>query len=269
MLELIAYLLMFFDHIAKFLKMKVNNFNPILGLLSFPIFAYMVARSLRNKKNKDEYIVRLLIFSFVSQIPFILMIFGMPKTSDLNSSLDKIIYTLNFFLQKLNVGFTLLLGAISIKMIENNKENLLNKIIFLSIFVIAANLMETDYRGYGVLLIVLFYYIKSLPKMILYMSLLNFVNILYTYFLVTDIRRNELLTINTRSVIGIMALPLIYFLGVKFEDKYKNRMSKQNIKIDEKEKNRIKKKVFKVLKYSIYPVHMLLIYIFSILNIFV
>lgn len=269
MLEVIAYFLMFFDHIAKFLKMRINNFNPILGIISFPIFAYMVARALRLTKDKDKYILRLLIFSFVSQIPYILMIFGTPHINNMPKIIDKIIYILNFFTQKLNVGFTLLLGALGVKMIENNKENNLNKIIFILIFAISADLLEMDYGGYGVFLIILFYYIKTLPKMVLYMAGLNFVNILYTYFFVNDIRRNQLLDMKTRLIIGILAIPLIFLFGIRFEEKYKNKKVKENTMIDLENKNNTKNVVMKILKYSIYPVHMLLIYLATVLNIFV
>lgn len=269
MLEIIAYFLMFFDHIAKFLKMKIDNFNPILGIISFPIFAYMVSRALRLTKDKDKYILRLLIFSFVSQIPYILMIYGIPHINNIPKIVDKAVYILNFFTQKLNVGFTLLLGALSVKMIENNKENNLNKIIFIIIFAISADLLEMDYGGYGIFLIVIFYYIKTLPKMVLYMSALNFINILYTYFFVNDIRRNQLLVMKTRSIIGILAIPLIYIFGVRLEDKYKNKKVKENTIVDVKNKHKLKNIVIKVLKYSIYPVHMLLIYIATASNLFV
>lgn len=266
MLQIFAYIFMFIDHIFKFLQIKgFTNTNPIIGTLSFPIFAYLVATSLKRTKNKDKYLMRLLIFAFVSQIPMILMVFGTPNTKSVVKLTDKIIYLFLFFTQKLNIGFTLTLGVLSIKMMEKNKDNFLNKMIFLLIFLIISVLLNVDYGLYGVALIVVFYYIKKLPYLFLIIVLLNAVNFVVNY-VYGNINRETLVVMNMHILYGILALPFIYLLGIRMEEINKAKIKKEK-KLKTTENNN-KKKILRILKYSIYPVHMLAIYLFNYFNVF-
>lgn len=264
MLEVLGYLFMFIDHIFKFLKMNIKNFNPTVGTFAFPIFAYMAARGFRKTKDKDKYVKRILIFAFASQIPYILMIYGLPNLSNVQNIWEKTIVILAHYTQTLNVGFTILLGLLLIKKIKNKNENTFNKILFILICLILAQMLKIDYKAYGIALILLFYYVKKLPKLILYMTILNASNVLFTYFL-AKINRAEKIHMSTRNVIGILIVPVIYYLGIKLENKVV--IKKTNITNSKKKENN-KKTIYKILKYAIYPVHMLLIFIFNYFNVF-
>ncbi len=260
MLQFLAYIFMFIDHICKFLQIKgFENINPIIGTLSFPIFAYITARSLKCTKNKDKYLLRLMIFSFVSQIPMILMIFGSPNTKNIIKFSDKIMYLIMFFTQKLNIGFTLTLGVLTIKMMEKNKDNILNRVIFLLIFLIVSVLLNVDYGLYGVALVVMFYYIKKLPYLFFMMVLINTLNLVVNH-LYGNLNKEIQVIMNMHILYGILSLPFIYLLGIKMEKKAKGKNKK--VKDDKKQKT-----VSRVLKYSIYPVHMLVIYLLNVFNV--
>ena len=56
----------------------------------------------------------------ISQIPYILMIKGMPVGISDITEFEKITRIFNHFTSLFNVGFTLLLGAISIYILEKN-----------------------------------------------------------------------------------------------------------------------------------------------------
>ena len=77
---------------------------------------------MKRTKSKKNYIIRLGIFSLISQIPYILMIKGMPVGISDITEFEKITRIFNHFTSLFNVGFTLLLGAISIYILEKNKK---------------------------------------------------------------------------------------------------------------------------------------------------
>ncbi len=64
------------------------------GRISFPIFAYLITEGWQYTKSKSRYMLRLLGFAFLSQIPYMLAIGGAGATSF-----------------ELNVLFTLFLGT--------------------------------------------------------------------------------------------------------------------------------------------------------------
>lgn len=264
MIDFFGYIFMFLDHIFKFLNMKINNFNPTIGTLAFPIFAYMAARGFRKTRDKDKYLKRLLIFSFVSQIPYILMIFGLPNLANIKHIGDKIIFVLSHFTQSLNIGFTFVVALLTIKLIQKENENIVNKILYVTIFLLVAQIMKLDYKAYGVALIIMFYFNKKLPKLILFMSILNAANVLLIYF-AASLNRQERIYNAGRQAIGILALPLIYYLGIKLENK---TFGKKEITLGNKKKINKNKKILKILKYSIYPIHMFLIFLSNYFNLF-
>ena len=89
---------------------------------------------MKRTKSKKNYITRLAIFAIISQIPYILMIKGIPSTSLTETTeLEKVLKVFNHFTSLFNVGFTLLLGAITIYVLEKSKYNNTYNVIYIYI----------------------------------------------------------------------------------------------------------------------------------------
>lgn len=147
-LKIIALLLMLIDHIGMFFFPTIPLFR-IIGRLSFPIFAWTIANGVYHTKNIRHYFFRLLLFSIISQIPYMYAIRLLdPQFSGLN------------------IFFTLTIGLAAIIIIRKTK----NRIYWLFVtFVMAvlAQLLGCDYGAYGVMVIILFYFFYHDGRMLL------------------------------------------------------------------------------------------------------
>ncbi len=161
-LKLIAVITMFIDHSAyvfcyefpemtellgKFMGQNITLYYIMrrIGRLAFPIYCFLIGEGLRHTKNQKLYLLRLLVFALISEIPFNLMV------SD------------DFFTRaNQNVFFTLFLGALSIYVYENIKNNLIKGGLMLAILIVTVHL-KADYGAAGVVVILLIYRLKNYP----------------------------------------------------------------------------------------------------------
>lgn len=176
-LKIFAIIFMTIDHMAICLGLTYTDGRYFLsglmtrdtydmfrtiGRLAFPIFCYLIVEGLTYTKNVMNYIIRLFIFALLSQVPFSLMTKREPFV----------------FQNNLNVYFTLALGLITIAVIDyfrkKQKKGEINKPIFFLISAVAiictttfADTIRTDYSGYGVLVIIIFYVFKDKPLLTL------------------------------------------------------------------------------------------------------
>lgn len=202
---------------------------------------------MKRTKSKKNYITRLAIFAIISQIPYILMIKGIPSTSLTETTeLEKVLKVFNHFTSLFNVGFTLLLGAITIYVLEKSKKEkygFLNITILIMLSIYISETFGFDGGFYSYFLILMFYYIpiKNKVKQIIVMSILN---IIYVLYMSIHVKGNffELVSLYSIQLYSILALPIIYFLNT------------------DKKNKRVESAYVKLLKYSIYPVHMLIIF---------
>jgi hypothetical protein len=202
---------------------------------------------MKRTKSKKNYITRLAIFAIISQIPYILMIKGIPSTSLTETTeLEKVLKVFNHFTSLFNVGFTLLLGAITIYVLEKSKKEkygFLNITILIMLSIYISETFGFDGGFYSYFLILMFYYIpiKNKVKQIIVMSILN---IIYVLYMSIHVKGNffELVSLYSVQLYSILALPIIYFLNT------------------DKKNKRVESAYVKLLKYSIYPVHMLIIF---------
>ena len=124
----------------------------LIGRLGFPIFCFLLIEGFIHTRNVWKYAFRLLLFAFISEVPFDLAFKGFV-----------------FYADYQNVFFTLFLGLcalICIKFIEdkvtvNNWLKYLLIIPVTIVFMIIANLLMTDYAGTGVLTIVIMYILRK------------------------------------------------------------------------------------------------------------
>ena len=68
-LKIIAILTMTIDHVGFFFFPDIEVLR-IIGRLSFPLFAWLIANGAYHTKNMHAYLVRLFIFALISQVPF-------------------------------------------------------------------------------------------------------------------------------------------------------------------------------------------------------
>jgi len=137
MVKAIAALLMLIDHIGAILFPKILILR-LIGRFSMPLFAFSIARGFyysrkKNIKNFNKYAKNLLLFSFLSQIPY------------------------HFFKPgHFNIGFTWLVSLYLLKVLTT-KQYVLVKIILSIIIFVFIIFLPFDYGLYGVLYPLAFY----------------------------------------------------------------------------------------------------------------
>ena len=166
-LKIIAMITMLFDHAGNAIYQRLSWMNYI-GRFAFPIFAFQVALGYKHTKNKMKYLVRLAIFSVISQFAFSFYEINVMHADG----------------KALNVMVTLLLGLVSIFVCElkvedldNNKDKnkkknsktkedkeykeaveiLFNtvKVLVIGIIIWLAEYLKCDYGAYGVALVLI------------------------------------------------------------------------------------------------------------------
>lgn len=137
-IKVIAIASMIVDHFGLFF-FPHSAILHIIGRLSFPLIAWLIANGARHTHSIDTYLQRLLVFACISQIP----------------------YEIGFYLTGhhklfLNVLFTLFFGLLAIRMMRTS-----NTIFFkISAPIVCAGIammLNADYGAAGVLSIVAFY----------------------------------------------------------------------------------------------------------------
>ncbi len=176
MLKLIALITMIIDHAGLFFQLGI--IPRIIGRVSFPIYAYLIAKGVKNSKNLLKYSQRILILAITSQL--IWMFVGIYKLNILFA----------YFLFILYVHFS-------------KKGQTFNSIATLLItLIISPNI---DYGIYGIAVIFLFYYFNNFIKVSSLFILVNFIYVLIS-------QKPSI------QFISILALPIIYFLDKPIYD---------------------------------------------------
>lgn len=136
MLKLVAYITMLLDHIGYLFFPDIAWFR-IVGRISMPLFAYGVAKGSVHSINNNsqiKYLLNLLFFALVSQVPF--MLFSR--------------------IEKLNIGFTWLLALLVLFFYQQIK-NMWSKWGNILGLCILSELVHVEYGWFGVLLPLLFH----------------------------------------------------------------------------------------------------------------
>lgn len=155
-LKIIACVTMLLDHVGAVVVPELYAQNPTLtlwyayrvlrtvGRLAFPIYCFLLAEGAFYTRSRKEYARRLLIGLLLSEIPFDLLFFG----------------ELTFAHQSVMV--TLLLGYLY-AVAMNYMPSQGYRILLLLPFAMAAELLNTDYGGWGVAMIGLFVITRDIP----------------------------------------------------------------------------------------------------------
>ena len=146
-LKLFAMFSMIFDHIGLMFMQNNDSLYSVfrmIGRLAFPIFAFQLAIGYYHSKNKEKHIVRMLIFAFLSQLPYWFYI----QTA------------IPGYKHCLNIGFTFLLALLGMYIIDN-LDNLIYKILALIGVLILSSILPVDYGIVGVILCISFYIFRN------------------------------------------------------------------------------------------------------------
>lgn len=126
-LKFIAMFTMLIDHIG-YLFFPTQIWLRVIGRIAFPIFAFLIARGYRFTSDKKKYAIRLLIFGFISQVPY------------------------HFFAPgKWNIMFTLLIGLILIEIYNSKYKYTCIPLLFIGYF------FPVSYGVYGLAMILIFH----------------------------------------------------------------------------------------------------------------
>lgn len=152
-LKVIAIVSMTIDHVGYVLLPQYPILR-VIGRLAFPIYCFLIIEGYFHTKDIRKYLLRLLIFALVSEVPFDLA-FNIGNEG------------INPFHNQ-NVFFTLFLGLVVVYIYDNLKKYAIDKFYlyipaFVGIFgcIILAHFTNTDYEAGGVCLIFTLYVFRE------------------------------------------------------------------------------------------------------------
>jgi hypothetical protein len=131
----------------------------LIGRLAFPIYIFLLVEGFLHTRSRVKYLVRLLIFALVSEIPFDIA-FQLEPGEVKNGRLFEFTYQ--------NVFFTLAIGLLTIMVIEWMRQYVVETIprflftcLIAMLGMAAAYVLKTDYDMSGVLAIVATYVART------------------------------------------------------------------------------------------------------------
>lgn len=148
-LHIIAMTLMLMDHIWATL-LPAREWLTCAGRVAFPIFAFMAVEGYFHTRSFKKYILRMLLFAVLSEIPFDLMYGGTW-----------------FYPVHQNVLWTFLLGLLGVWLMEQvRKKGKIWMYLLVCVLVVPAGLVlgtlcMVDYYGVGVLTVFVFYFLHG------------------------------------------------------------------------------------------------------------
>lgn len=173
-LHILAMGLMLCDHLWATLFPQ-QEWMTCIGRLAFPIFAFMIVEGYFHTANIRRYLLRMLVFALLSEIPF-----------------DLLYGSTVFYPFHQNVLWTFLLGLVCIRICEWARQKHVPWLRWTVLALTAAAgyvlgmLLMVDYSGAGVWMVLTFYVFrqrnwKSLLGQVICLGYLNF-HVLGTYF---------------------------------------------------------------------------------------
>lgn len=141
-LKILAFLTMIIDHIGAILFPSVLVFR-IIGRLSFPIFAYLLAKGMHDSRAPLKMVIRLFFFAILSQPAYSIAFDHVGLYA---------LYSWNIFL-------TLSIAAFCCWLISKN--SVIGFLILILSCVLSETVIAPDYQAYGIVLVVMFYLIEQ------------------------------------------------------------------------------------------------------------
>jgi hypothetical protein len=233
-LKTIAVISMTIDHIAwaifpGFSMHPIAIIMHILGRIACPIFCYFMVQGYIHTKNFKKYFSRILIFALISHIPYVLTSFNYVDALSLIPG-----YHGAFNQTSILWGFAC--GLLLIR-VNDSKLNNIYKLL-LSIFICLIS-FPADWSCVAPLIILFMWEYKNNFKMQMITMFLMIITYVIVYFFAID-------KIYALLQFGIvLSIPLLYLYNGKVGN---------NIKLN---------KIMKWFFYIYYPLHLLIIFIFT------
>ncbi len=148
-LHIIAMTLMLMDHLWATL-LPAREWLTCAGRVAFPIFAFMAVEGYFHTRSFKKYILRMLLFAVLSEIPFDLMYGGAW-----------------FYPVHQNVLWTFLLSLLGVWLMEQVRKKgktwmyLLVCVLVVLAGLVLGTLCMVDYYGAGVLTVFVFYFLHG------------------------------------------------------------------------------------------------------------
>ena len=160
-LKLIALIIMAIDHVGM-VFFPAQMWLRAIGRIAMPIFAFCVAEGFTHTHSRKKYLLRLVIFAVISELPFDLALSGGPDRTWQN-----VMFT-----------FAFAVAALLCYELLNKKDDLPHRIASWTVvaaIALAAELCSTDYGFSGVALVFFFYILRGKPKAVrIFVSLVCF-----------------------------------------------------------------------------------------------
>jgi len=155
---------MVIDHVG-YIFFPEHIILRIVGRLTMPIMTFFAAEGIRKTRDPKRYLLRLLIFAALSELPYRLAFDLQPKEAYYPS----------------NVLFTLLLGVLAVIMANRLEEKFKKPVLRLLPYVLCMGLAQflyTDWNWLGVIMIIGFYHAEQNKlKQFLYLAISYFLYI--------------------------------------------------------------------------------------------
>ena len=138
---------MTFDH-ARMLVFNTSEFvwMESIGRIAFPIFAFQIVMGYRKTHDLKKYILRLLLFAVISEIPYKWMLWLGSKDIQL---------TFSYW----NVYWTFILGLIVLQLLKKDKIKAIYKALIILAICVLFSIVYVDYSIYGIGLMIAYYYL--------------------------------------------------------------------------------------------------------------
>lgn len=122
----------------------------LIGRVAFPIFCFQLVEGFAHTGNVKKYAKRLLLFAFISEIPF-----------------DLAVFNTWFYPQYQNVFVTLFLGLVALEAVRRfgAEGSLWKQAAAAALCCGLAQILKSDYGAFGVFFILLMYYCRRNPRM--------------------------------------------------------------------------------------------------------
>ena len=150
-IRLIAMGAMLCDHLWVAL-VQGNDWLTYIGRIAFPLFAFLLVEGFFRTSSRPRYLARLLLFAVISEVPFNLMHSGRL----LDPSYQNVLWTL-----ALGLGAMWAIQLVRMRLNNTVTTGAATVLAALAAMYIADRLLS-DYFGFGILTVLLFYTTRSL-----------------------------------------------------------------------------------------------------------
>ena len=226
-LHILAMVFMLLDHMWATVLPGVN-WMTCLGRIAFPLYAFLLVEGYFHTHSFRAYLIRMAVFALVSEIPFNLM-YGAHVFWPVNQS----------------VYVTLIVALLSLHLLETVRAGgklwlyVLTCVLTVPVASVLTILLFSDYHGYGVLMVFVFYFFRQrkwwsyLGQLVLMYYICDQVGGLCYQF---DIFGHSVEVV--RQSFSLLALPLVWL--------YRGKKG-------------IRSKTFQYICYGFYPAHILVL----------